>query len=150
MADFVGDDETEHVAVGELGVFAIGGEIVVIDVGVDAATGLVEEGLAEDVRADGTAVWKDANRKLMRPADDGARRNALREVRRVGAGAAEPIELDTGLSEDCGGAGGGLGQGIGRDASIVEDGKVDANGGSVRSAGSGNVGGSDERNDDQR
>jgi len=150
VADFVRNDEAEHVAVGEPSVFAIRGEIVVIDVGVDAAAGIVEEGLAEDVRADGTAVRKDANGKLMRPADDGAGRHALREIRWIGVAAAEPVELDAGLSKDCGGSSGGLGQDIGGNVGIVEDGEADADGGSVQSAGGSDAGGGDQRNDYQR
>src|SRR4029077_11998970 len=99
----------EHVAVGELSVFAIGGEIVEVNVGVGAGAGLVEEGLAEGGRADETAVRKDANGKLMRPADGGAGGNALRKVRRIGAAAVQPVELDAGLSEDWCAAGAGPG-----------------------------------------
>jgi len=140
VADFVGDDEAEHVAVGELGVFAIGGEIVVIDVGVSAAAGVVEKGLAENVRADGAGARKDADGKLMRPGDDGAGRRGRGEVRGIGAAAVEPSQLDAGLSEDCRGAGGGLGERIDRDASVVEDGKANARGESVRSASGGEAG----------
>jgi len=141
VADFVGDDEAEHVAIGEQGVFTVGGEIVVIDVGVGAGAGLVEEGLAENVRANGAAARKDADRELTRPGDGGAGRGALREVRGIGAAAVEPIELDAGLSEDCSGAGGGLGERIGGDASVVEDGKADVRGEGVRSAGGSKGGG---------
>jgi len=135
VADFVGDDEAEHVAVGELGVFAIGGEIVEVDVGVGAGAGSVEEGLAENVCADGAAARKDADGKLMRPGDGGAGRGTLREVRGIGAAAVEPVQLDSGLSEDCGGAGSGLGKCIGRDSGVIEDGKADVRGEGVRSAG---------------
>src|SRR5579859_697001 len=126
MADFVGDDEAEHFAGARLRVHAMGGEIVVINVCVDAGAGFVKEGLAEDIGVDGAAAREDADGKLTRPGEGGAGRGGRRKVGWVRMAAVDPIEFDSRLSEDERGPGGGNGECVGGNGGIVENGESDA------------------------
>jgi len=74
VADFVGDDEAEHVAVGELGVARDWRRDCCNRRRSKRRGRRRREGLAENVRADGAAARNDTDGKVMWPGDDGAGR----------------------------------------------------------------------------
>lgn len=53
VAQFVGNDEAEHVAFGEPENVATGDEILIVDLGINTAAGVIEKGLPERLRMGG-------------------------------------------------------------------------------------------------
>ena len=60
MAQLMGDDEAEHVAFGEPEDVAAGDEILVVDLGINSAAGVIEKGLAKLLRTPGVTPRHDA------------------------------------------------------------------------------------------
>ena len=120
MAQFVGDDEAEHVAFGELEDVAAGDEILVVNLGINAAAGIVEIGQAKGLMAGGVTPRHDAHGKMARPLHHGTRRNGGREIRRIGGAAIQPFEVNASLGQERGSPGLGLGKRAGGDMGVIE------------------------------
>src|SRR5882724_13064816 len=81
MAQFMGDDEAEHVAFGELEDVAAGDEILVVDLGINTAAGVIEKGPAKRLRLriGGVTPQHDKDGEMARPLDHRTWRNGGRE-----------------------------------------------------------------------
>src|ERR1700740_693149 len=98
----MGDDEAEHVAFGEPEDVAAGDEILVVDLGINTAAGVIEKGLAKGLSVSRITAHNDAQGEGARPLNHRAWRNGRCEIRGISRGAIQEFEVNASLGHERG------------------------------------------------